>query len=155
MYKREYPELRPGFGYRRQAGLIQVQIGTGRFTWYYLPERLKPNGFNTTAPGVSAVASLWIFTPMPVSVCPVFERLSRAPPRPSRPRVRATPAPHGGTRSYRRKNGPQRCPTPCNFHWLLSPGKAYPPLFPPRAPLLWQGSDVAFEVVTSGFRAAT
>ena len=28
--------------------------------------------------------------------------------RPSRPRDRATPASHGGTKSYRRKNGPQR-----------------------------------------------
>ena len=29
------------------------------------------------------------------------------------------------------------------FHWLLSPGKACPPQFRWRAPLLWEGSDIA------------
>ena len=55
------------------------------------------------------VASLWIFTSESVLYCPVLKRLSRAPPGPSRPRVRTMPAPHC-TRFYRRKNGPRRRP---------------------------------------------
>ena len=46
---------------------------------------------------------------MSVSVCPVLEQLSRAPCDRPRPRDCAMPAPHG-TRSYGRKNGPQRQP---------------------------------------------
>ena len=45
---------------------------------------------------------------MPVSVCPVSERPSRAPPGRPRPRVRATPAPHSSPRGSRRKDGRQR-----------------------------------------------
>ena len=61
---------------------------------------------------MSVVVSLWIFTSESALECPVLERLSRAPrdrPRGVRPRDRATPAPHG-TRSCRRKTGPQRQP---------------------------------------------
>ena len=53
------------------------------------------------------VVSFWIFKNTSALVCPVSERLSRAPPAPPRPQDRATPAPHGGTTSYRRKNGPK------------------------------------------------
>ena len=67
-----------------------------RYPCYLLPV------YNTL---INVVVSLWIFTAMPVSVCPVSERLSRAPPG---PRGSANPAPHSDTRFYRRKNGPQR-----------------------------------------------
>ena len=45
---------------------------------------------------------------MRVLVCPVLERLSRAPPGPPRPRDRATPAPHSSPRGPRRKNARRR-----------------------------------------------
>ena len=38
---------------------------------------------------VVVVVSFWIFTAMPVSVCPILERFSRAPPPPPQPDDRA------------------------------------------------------------------
>ena len=47
-----------------------------------------------------------IFTTMSVSVFFFNTDCCRAPPDPPRLQDRATPAPHGSTRCYRRKNGP-------------------------------------------------
>ena len=43
-----------------------------------------------------------------VSVCFFYTGYCRAPPDPSRPQNRATPAPQGNTKCYRRKNGSLR-----------------------------------------------
>ena len=56
---------------------------------------------------------------MPVSVCPVLERLSRAPRDRPRPRDRATPAPHGTSPFSLIGESTGLC---CCV-WLLAPGR--------------------------------
>ena len=80
-------------------------------------QRASPPGFHVTYipkgnlviainyANVVVDVSFWIFTAMPVSVCPVLERLSRAPPGHPRPRVRARAALHSSPRGRRRNNG--------------------------------------------------
>ena len=69
---------------------------------YYIP------GTWCLVPGnaLMAVVSFGVFTTTSVLEGPILERLSRAPPGQSRPRVRATPAPHGGTRSSAKEQAP-------------------------------------------------